>query len=121
MGEMIMDLVQQDTDFSITITSSAMKQLAILKDQEDIANFRVSILPGGCSGFQYDIGLETVIDEDDVILEHDNGINIIIDPFSAQYLNGTLIHYTTSMMGSGFTFNNPNSSGGCGCGSSFTV
>ena len=116
-----MDLVQQDTDFTITLTKSALDQLKILKEQEGLGNFRVSILPGGCSGFQYDIGFEDIIDEDDVILENDGGINIVIDPFSTQYLNGTLIHYTNSIMGSGFTFNNPNSSGGCGCGSSFTV
>ena len=46
---------------------------------------------------------------------------MFVDPFSAQYLNGVTIDYVTNMQGSGFTFDNPNASGGCGCGSSFTV
>ena len=50
-----------------------------------------------------------------------NGVKVFVDPFSAQYLEGVEIDYVTSMMGQGFTFQNPQASGGCGCGSSFTV
>jgi len=50
-----------------------------------------------------------------------NGIRLFVDGFSAQYLNGVTIGYHTSMQGSGFTFENPNATGGCGCGSSFTA
>ena len=57
---------------------------------------------------------------DDEILLHD-GIRIFVDPFSAQYLEGIEIDYVTSLMGSGFSFKNPQATGGCGCGSSFTV
>ena len=49
------------------------------------------------------------------------GFSVFVDPFSAQYLNGVTIDYVTSMQGSGFTFKNPNSTGGCGCGSSFSA
>ena len=49
------------------------------------------------------------------------GVSVFVDPFSAQYLEGVEIDYVSSMMGQGFTFRNPNASGGCGCGSSFTV
>ena len=58
--------------------------------------------------------------EDDMVAEV-NGVRVFVDGFSAQYLTGVTIDYVTSMQGSGFTFNNPNATGGCGCGSSFTA
>lgn len=84
------------------------------------AGLRVGVLPGGCSGFQYGLNIEDEATEDDMIFESE-GIRLFVDPFSLQYLNGTQVDYVSTFQGSGFTFNNPNSSGGCGCGSSFTV
>jgi len=84
------------------------------------AGLRVAVLPGGCSGFQYGVNIEDAPEVDDEILEQ-GGIRIFVDPFSAQYLDGVEVDYVTSMMGSGFSFKNPQASGGCGCGSSFTV
>jgi iron-sulfur cluster assembly accessory protein len=84
------------------------------------AGLRVGVLPGGCSGFQYGLNIEDEPGEDDIVLESE-GIRMFVDPFSLQYLNGTEIDYVSTFQGSGFTFNNPNASGGCGCGSSFTV
>ncbi len=84
------------------------------------AGLRVSVLPGGCSGFQYGVDIDEAPEMDDEILER-SGIKIFVDPFSAQYLEGIEIDYVTSMMGSGFAFKNPQATGGCGCGSSFTV
>lgn len=86
----------------------------------DDTGLRVAVLPGGCSGFQYGLNIEDEPETDDEVLE-EAGVRIFVDPFSAQYLDGVEIDYVTSMMGSGFSFRNPNSSGGCGCGSSFTV
>lgn len=86
----------------------------------DDTGLRVAVLPGGCSGFQYGLNIEDGPEADDEILEEE-GVRIFVDPFSAQYLEGVEIDYVTSMMGSGFSFRNPNASGGCGCGSSFTV
>jgi len=86
----------------------------------DGAGLRVAVLPGGCSGFQYGLNIEDSPENDDEILELE-GLKVFVDPFSAQYLEGVEIDYVTTMMGSGFTFKNPNSAGGCGCGSSFTV
>ena len=88
---------------------------------EASAALRVSVLPGGCSGFEY--GLE--VDEgepaaDDIRVES-QGVRIWIDPFSAQYLSGIVIGYHSSFKGSGFTFENPNATGSCGCGTSFSV
>ncbi|HSR42430.1 MAG TPA: iron-sulfur cluster assembly accessory protein, partial [Longimicrobiales bacterium] len=84
------------------------------------SGLRVAVLPGGCSGFQYGLNIEEAPEVDDEILEQ-AGVKIFVDPFSAQYLDGVEIDYVTSMMGSGFSFRNPNAVGGCGCGSSFTV
>ena len=86
----------------------------------ETAGLRVGVLPGGCSGFQYGLNIEDEAGEDDMILES-QGIRLFVDPFSLQYLQGTEIDYVSTFQGSGFTFNNPNAAGGCGCGSSFTV
>lgn len=84
------------------------------------AGLRVGVLPGGCSGFQYGLNIEDEAGEDDMIFEV-QGIRLFVDPFSLQYLQGTEIDYVSTFQGSGFTFNNPNATGGCGCGSSFTA
>jgi iron-sulfur cluster assembly accessory protein len=84
------------------------------------AGLRVGVLPGGCSGFQYGLNIEDEPGEDDMILES-QGIRLFVDPFSLQYLEGCEIDFVSTFQGSGFTFNNPNASGGCGCGSSFTA
>ena len=87
---------------------------------ESKAGLRVAVLPGGCSGFQYGLNIEDGPEADDEVIEV-GGVTVFVDPFSAQYLEGVEIDYVSSMMGQGFTFRNPNSAGGCGCGSSFTV
>jgi iron-sulfur cluster assembly accessory protein len=84
------------------------------------AGLRIGVLPGGCSGFQYGLNIEDEAGEDDMVLESE-GIRLFVDPFSLQYLTGVEIDYVSTFQGSGFTFNNPNASGGCGCGSSFTA
>ena len=88
--------------------------------QPDVAGLRVSVLPGGCSGFKYSLNIEERPLEDDHVLPLDR-IRVFVDGFSLQYLNGVTIDYVTSMQGSGFTFSNPNATGGCGCGSSFNA
>jgi iron-sulfur cluster assembly protein len=84
------------------------------------SGLRVRVVPGGCSGFQYSLNIEEDSRSGDHILD-EKGVRLFIDMFSAQYLNGVKIDYVTGVMGSGFTFSNPNATGGCGCGSSFTV
>lgn len=86
----------------------------------DAAGLRVAVLPGGCSGFQYGLNIEDAPESDDEVIDI-QGVKVFVDPFSAQYLEGIEIDYVTSLMGQGFTFKNPSASGGCGCGSSFTV
>ncbi len=86
----------------------------------ETAGLRVRVVPGGCSGFQYSLNIEEESRQGDHIL-NEHGVRLFVDMFSAQYLNGVEIDYVTSVMGAGFTFKNPNATGGCGCGSSFTA
>jgi iron-sulfur cluster assembly accessory protein len=86
----------------------------------ETAGLRVRVVPGGCSGFQYSLNIEEESRQGDHLLDQ-NGVRLFVDMFSAQYLNGVKIDYVTGVMGSGFTFTNPNATGGCGCGSSFTA
>ena len=108
----------------VELTAEAAEKARTFMAEEKLAQesagLRVSVLPGGCSGFQYGLNLEEGPRDDDEILVSE-GIRLFVDPFSAQYLKGTQIGYASSFQGSGFTFNNPNASGGCGCGSSFAV
>lgn len=113
----------QDTVTGIMVTPTAVAEVRKYMEENGAqaeAGLRVGVLPGGCSGFQYGLNIEDEAAEDDLILDV-NGLRLFVDPFSMQYLAGVEIDYVTTFQGSGFTFNNPNASGGCGCGSSFTV
>lgn len=113
-----------DQGFQLTLTDEAAEQVRKFIAEGDAppetAGLRVSVLPGGCSGFKYSLNIEEKSLEDDLVLEV-NTVRLFVDGFSAQYLVGITIDYVSSMQGSGFTFNNPNATGGCGCGSSFTA
>jgi iron-sulfur cluster assembly accessory protein len=110
--------------FGLTLTDKAADEVRkfIVAEQvpAETAGLRVSVLPGGCSGFKYSLNIEERALEDDMVLDL-GGVRVFVDGFSAQYLTGVTIDYVTSMQGSGFTFSNPNATGGCGCGSSFTA
>ncbi len=86
----------------------------------ETSGLRVRVVPGGCSGFQYSLNIEEQSREGDFVLD-EKGVRMFVDMFSAQYLNGVQIDYVTGVMGSGFTFTNPNATGSCGCGTSFTA
>ena len=110
--------------FGLALTDKAADEVRkfIVAEQvpAETAGLRVSVLPGGCSGFKYSLNIEERALEDDMVLDL-GGVRVFVDGFSAQYLTGVTIDYVTSMQGSGFTFKNPNSTGGCGCGSSFNA
>ena len=108
---------------TIGVTPGAASEVQRFMEEQgasNVAGLRVAVLPGGCSGFQYGLNIEDEAQEDDEIFVV-NGIRLFVDPFSGQYLDGVEIDYVTTMMGAGFTFKNPNATGGCGCGSSFTA
>ena len=108
----------------MNVTPSAITEIkGFLAGEDDLpetAGLRVRVAPGGCSGFSYSLNIEEESKSGDFILNKD-GVNLFVDMFSAQYLNGITIDYTSNMMGSGFTFENPNATGGCGCGTSFSA
>ena len=104
------------TDTAVTKVQDFIEEHGV----EGAAGLRVAVLPGGCSGFQYGLNVEDAPEEEDKVVDI-RGVKVFVDPFSAQYLDGVEIDYVTSFMGQGFTFKNPSASGGCGCGSSFTV
>ena len=114
----------QSTGFNLTLTDRAAEEVQKFIAQEqvpvEVAGLRVSVLPGGCSGFKYSLNIEERPLEDDMVVAV-NGVRVFVDGFSAQYLTGVTVDYVSSMQGSGFTFSNPNATGGCGCGSSFTA
>lgn len=110
--------------FVLNLTDKAAGEVRNFLAAEDVAQdtagLRISVLPGGCSGFKYSLNIEDNPADDDLTASL-NGVRVFIDAFSLQYLNGVTIDYVSSMQGSGFTFENPNATGGCGCGSSFTA
>src|SRR3984893_6243121 len=116
--------VSSQPKIDLAVTPNAGVQVKKFMDAEGVTaeqgGLRVSVQPGGCSGFQYSLVIEDRAADDDLVIPRE-GFNVFVDPFSAQYLNGVTIDYVTSMQGSGFTFKNPNSTGGCGCGSSFSA
>jgi iron-sulfur cluster assembly accessory protein len=114
----------QQPEVAITVSDVAATEVKRFMDAEGVSadqgGLRVSVQPGGCSGFKYGLLIEDQPAEDDLVIDR-GSFRMFVDPFSAQYLNGVMIDYTSSMQGSGFTFKNPNATGGCGCGSSFTA
>ena len=111
-------------ELELVVTPSAATEISKFMEGEDdlpdTAGLRVRVVPGGCSGFQYSLNIEEASRDGDTVVEQE-GVRLFVDMFSGQYLNGITIDYVSNMMGSGFTFENPNSTGGCGCGSSFSA
>jgi iron-sulfur cluster assembly protein len=116
--------ISSQPELALVVTAVATTEVKKFMDAEGVSydkgGLRVSVQPGGCSGFKYGLLIEDQPAEDDLVLPQE-GFQVFVDPFSAQYINGVVIDYVTSMQGSGFTFKNPNATGGCGCGSSFSA
>jgi len=104
----------------LLFTESAARKVRelILDDGNPALKLRVYITGGGCSGFQYGFTFDEKADQDDVRVERD-GVELIVDPLSFQYLEGAEIDYSESLQGARFVIRNPNAATTCGCGSSF--
>jgi iron-sulfur cluster assembly accessory protein len=108
---------------AILLTKKAEDKVKeILSEQpEPYAGLRIQVVGGGCSGFQYRMGFDKNFnDQSDQIFEFD-GLKVFIDKQSLLYMDGAEVDYVEGLHGAGFKFNNPNSTGSCGCGSSFSV
>ena len=92
----------------------------IVEEGNDDLKLRVFVTGGGCSGLQYGFTFDEITNEDDTILEK-NGVHLLIDPMSYQYLIGAEIDYTEGLEGAQFVIKNPGATSTCGCGSSFSV
>ena len=109
----------------ITLTDSATSKVRELLDAEgaeDLA-LRVAVRPGGCSGFSYEMFFdgEIAVDDTEAQFGEVQMVKVVVDPASAQLLEGATLDYKDGLNGTGFSINNPNAKGSCGCGSSFTA
>ena len=107
---------------SIQLTARAVKKVAdlVAEEENEDLKLRVFITGGGCSGFQYGFTFDEIAAEDDTAIEVD-GVTVLVDPMSYQYLAGSEVDYTEGLEGSRFVINNPNATTTCGCGSSFSI
>lgn len=105
----------------ITITDNAINKIKDLLLEENNPNIklRTFVQGGGCSGMQYGFTFDELQNEDDFVVGS-NGVEILVDSMSAQYMQGATIDYKEDLMGSSFSIDNPNAQTTCGCGSSFT-
>jgi iron-sulfur cluster assembly accessory protein len=108
------------TDQFIITDRAASRIGKILSGEGDGAMLRVSVEGGGCSGFQYKFGVDKTKAEDDLTFVR-NGITVLVDPVSVNYLAGSELDYVDDLIGASFRVNNPNATASCGCGTSFSV
>ncbi|AHF78275.1 Putative Fe-S cluster assembly protein [Sodalis praecaptivus] len=106
----------------LQFTDSAASKVKNLIADEDNPNLklRVYITGGGCSGFQYGFTFDDKVNEDDFTIEK-QGVALVVDPMSLQYLVGGSVDYSEGLEGSRFIVTNPNAKSTCGCGSSFSI
>ena len=114
-----MALIDIQTD-DITLTKAAAEAVTDLIEKRDLEGYalRVYIAGGGCSGYQYGMGFEDNIRENDKVFTQ-YGVNLVIDEGSLDFLRGATVDFVDELMGSGFQINNPNAVASCGCGQSF--
>jgi iron-sulfur cluster assembly accessory protein len=107
---------------SINLSASAIQKVRdlVTEEENDQLKLRVFITGGGCSGFQYGFTFDELVADDDTAL-HVDGVTLVVDPMSLQYLVGSVVDYTEGLEGSRFVVSNPNATATCGCGSSFSI
>ena len=106
----------------VTLTEKAVEKVRSLQQQESKVGFalRLKVQGGGCSGFSYDLDFEEKEAPGDAVFE-DQGVKIVVDPKSLPMIDNCQVDWADGMTGAGFTIQNPNAKGSCGCGHSFSV
>ena len=110
--------IQSETLVTLSEAAAGKLQELVTAENNPQMGLRVYVYSGGCSGFRYGMMLEDQPSNEDITVES-RGIKVYVDPQSTQYLGGSEIDYLDTLMGAGFTVNNPNAVSACGCGSSF--
>src|SRR6202050_1313698 len=116
------EAIDENGERGITLTESAAKRIAILRDQEQVgrANLRIAVSGGGCSGFQYGLSFDDATNPDDRVFERD-GVGVVVDDVSLDLLNGAEVDFVEDLMGASFQIRNPTPASSCGCGNSFSI
>ena len=114
--------MSNETPLPLNFSDAAAKKVKVLISEEENPNLklRVYITGGGCSGFQYGFTFDEAVNDGDSVIEKE-GVTLVVDPMSLQYLIGGTVDYTEGLEGSRFFVNNPNATTTCGCGASFSV
>ena len=115
-----MSTTETPSPFIFTDAAAAKVKSLIEEEGNPELKLRVFVSGGGCAGFQYGFTFDEIANDDDTCIEK-NGVTLLVDPMSYQYLVGAEIDYQESLEGSQFTIKNPNATTTCGCGSSFSV
>ena len=105
---------------TVQLTDAAVTHLKTLMEQTDEQglSLRIKVQPGGCAGFQYDMSFDNATMDGDLVSTFD-GVAVVVDRMSAPHLTGATIDWVSTLQKQSFTIDNPNSTGGCGCGNSF--
>ena len=104
----------------IEITEIAQNYIANLIKEDKSNYFRITVLGGGCSGFQYKFDFDNIKNDEDILFKT-NKISVLIDKISLGLINGSRIDYVNELIGSSFKVTNPKASSSCGCGTSFSI
>lgn len=115
-----MNVSAQSAPLEFTDAAARKVRELILEEENPQLKLRVYISGGGCSGFQYGFTFDEDLTDGDVQVEKE-GVTLVVDPMSLQYLMGAEIDYSESLQGARFVIRNPNASTTCGCGSSFSI
>ena len=115
-----MNIVTENPKTSFELSKSASERIKILIKDEKGSYFRISVLGGGCSGFQYDFSFAESPDDNDYVF-NSKGIDYIIDKVSMNFLKESKLDYVSELSGSYFKIENPNAIANCGCGTSFSI
>ena len=104
----------------IEVTESAQNHINKILVSENAEFFRITVLGGGCAGFQYKFEFSEQVNDDDMVFEYTN-VKVLIDKTSIELLKGSKIDYVKELIGSSFKISNPQAASSCGCGTSFSI
>lgn len=106
---------------AVTVSDRAARRIAAILAKEPAGSMlRVAVNGGGCSGFQYDFSIAQAREDDDLAIEK-NGVIVLVDPVSLDFLKGAEVDFADEIIGAAFRINNPNATASCGCGTSFSM